>query len=311
MVNGALALFAGVLGSLLTLLVTNNLNVPEMNETTSEAADASVIRSDADISAKLLPISDNSPAASNSAGTIDPLAELQSALEQASEERAQLAQVLAQLTFQIETLESDAINQRALDALEGDSQATADQSASAGISDFGDFSQPLNGQDRIDTLVSAGIDLQSAQAVQARQDQYQLARLELFDQAEREGWTDTEQFSDRLAQLNEQRPDLRDELGDDAYDRYLFEAGRSNRVVVASIIPGSEAEIAGLQPGDIVISYANERVFATRDLQSATRAGVRGEPVAISVDRQGQPLFFDIPRGPLGVTLSQDQQNPS
>ena len=82
-------------------------------------------------------------------------------------------------------------------------------------------------------------------------------------------------------------------------------------MVIASIIPGSAAEIAGLSPGDVVMSYAGERIFSTNELQSATRSGVRGEFVAMNVDREGQRLFFDIQRGPMGVTLNREQQNPS
>ncbi|MDB3936469.1 PDZ domain-containing protein, partial [Granulosicoccus sp.] len=59
-------------------------------------------------------------------------------------------------------------------------------------------------------------------------------------------------------------------------------------MTIASIIPGSEAELAGVQVGDIIFSYANSRVFTTGELQSATRAGNRGELITLQVDRQGQ-----------------------
>ncbi|MFK8079706.1 MAG: hypothetical protein AB8B97_05425 [Granulosicoccus sp.] len=314
----SLALLAGVLGSVLTLLITGNLPL------SSGQVSAQITAVDAS------PEIDQSPAESRLMRQDTAVAErpdlesesytqLSQVLDEASEERAQLAQVLAQLTRQIETLESDFINLQAMNALDSATQPDTQQPGmpeghSGGRGNFGNsgnFGPGINAQERIDTLVSVGVDLQSAQALQARQDQYQLARLELFDQAEREGWIDSEQFSDRLTELNDQRLDLREELGDEAYDRYLFEAGQSNRVVIASIIPGSQADIAGLQPLDMVIAYANRRVFSTGDLQRATRAGVRGEQVPVSVERQGQSLFFELQRGPLGVTLNQDQQNPS
>lgn len=308
--SAVLAISAGALGSFLTLLATNNLQVPVIDESGDQISTSSDVQSNDVLASESTPTNDVDSQNLN-AENIGRYTEFGNALKEASEERAQLAKVLAQLTRQVESLESDAINMRSLADLESSTQTDANQQGSSELGRAGEFSQSLGGQERIDSLVSAGIDLQSAEALQARQDQYQLARLELFDQAQREGWIDSEQFSDRLTQLNEQRPDLREELGDDAYDRYLFEAGRSNRVIVASIISGSAAEIAGLEPGDMIIAYAGERIFSTGDLQSATRAGVRGESVDISVNRQGQPLFFNIQRGPMGVTLNQDQQNPS
>jgi len=305
MVNGALAVFAGVLGSLLTLLVTSNLQVPVVIEDFAKPVE--VPDDDQIALAQRQVLFDEKQTDTHSAD--DEF--IHEELKAATEERSQLAQALAQLTAQIESLESDFINSRAMEALEDTESEQSQESDLSEIEDNDNFGPSQSGQDRIDTLVAAGIAVESAQALQAQQDQFQLARLELFDQAEREGWIDSEQFSDRLDQLNEQRPDLRNELGDEAYDRYLFEAGRSNRVVVGSIIPGSAAELAGLEPGDMVISYADQRVFSTGDLQSATREGVRGESVPMNLERQGQPLFVEIPRGPMGVTLVQEQQNPS
>ena len=307
-VSASLALIAGVLGSVLTLLVTSNLTLPIIDNSHGAGR----------------PGAQSSTAPSNLASSV-PIAnehtqdsehlheELGEALQRASEERGQLADVLAQLTLKIENLESDLINQQSLGALNAASGSGADDGQGTADTDeniparFRRGTPPAN----VDNLVAAGIDYISAQALEARQNQYQLARLELVDQAEREGWRDSEQFSDRLSDLEDQRPDLRTELGDDAYDRYLFEAGSSNRVSIASIIPGSEAELAGVQIGDTIFSYANTRVFTTGELQRATREGDRGELITLQVDRQGQSVFIEVARGPLGVTLSPEQQSPS
>ena len=308
-VSASLALIAGVLGSLLTLLVTSNLTLPIVDESHSAS----------DRSSAQLPTAASNLASSELIADAQALdsehlhEELGEALQRASEERGQLAEVLAQLTLKIENIESDLINQQSLGALSAssgsdvaDGQGTADTDANVPAR-FRRGTPPAT----VDNLVAAGIDYTSAQALEARQNQYQLARLELVDQAEREGWRDSEQFSERLSDLDDQRPDLRTELGDDAYDRYLFEAGRSNRVSIASIIPGSEAELAGVQVGDTVFSYANARVFTTGELQRATREGDRGELITLQVDRQGQSVFIEVARGPLGVTLNPEQQSPS
>ncbi len=305
-VSSALALCAGVLGSLFTLLVTSNLNVPVINTQGLVSIDAT-----ASTGTELTAGFRDSAFGSSDQQSSDTRAahdELRAAMQDASDERAQLALTLTRLTRQIEDLESDAINLRSIADL---SESAESEQSSDDFSDFGNIPVPPGTSERVSNLVAAGVDYDSAQALQNRQDSYQLARLELFDLAEREGWIESDQFSTELEDLDDQRLDLREELGDEQYDRYLFEAGRNNRVVVQSIIPGSAAELAGLQQQDMVITYASGRVFSTNDLQQATRQGVRGELVPMQVERQGQSLFFDVSRGPLGVTLSSAKQSPS
>ncbi len=308
LVNVALALFAGALGSLLTLLLTSNLTPPTNQDSGSPVALVPVESEPITNQPVLDTLVDQS--LNDEAYSTELQRDLREALDEAAEERAQLAQTLVQLTRQIEILESDAINREGREALQSadTAQSTPENSTAAANAGGAERSEA---QERIDSLIAAGIDAQQAQEIQARQDQYQLARLELIDQAERENWRDTDEFAQRSSELDAQRPDLRSELGDENYDRYLFESGRNNRVVVSAIIPGSVAETVGLQTGDMVISYANERIFSRRELQQATREGLRGESVALTVQRQGQTLFFDVPRGPLGVSMSAEQQSPS
>ena len=314
--SAALVLFAGALGSLFTLLVTGNLSVPlvgdvKTGDTQQSAAASQLTEKDVNdvTSDSTLLITD---ATANSVRTIDDLRKVQEqmrvALEDATAERSQLAQTIRQLTVQVENLESDSINFRSLSELNSTIDSPQD-AANAALTNNG--SPESNSERRIGNLVAAGVDYNNALSIQARQDQYQLDRLDLFDRAEREGWIESDQFNERLSELDDSRMDLREELGDEGYDRYLFAAGRNNRVVISNVIPGSAADIAGLQAGDTVISYANQRVFTTRDLQSATRDGLRGEGVMVNVERQGQVLFLDLPRGPLGVSLNAEQQNPT
>jgi hypothetical protein len=96
---------------------------------------------------------------------------------------------------------------------------------------------------------------------------------------------------------------LRNELGDDSYDRFLFASGRSNRVRVREVMKGSAAEQAGLNNGDIVISYANERVFNFGDLQRLSYKGQSGELVMLEVrGADGNVSQLVMPRGPLGLS---------
>ena len=91
----------------------------------------------------------------------------------------------------------------------------------------------------------------------------------------------------------------------------LYATDQPNRVRVSSVIGGSAAARAGLQPGDVIWAYGAERVFAPRDLRNATQSGVRGETIRVIVDRDGQRISMVVPRGPLGVRMSSEKVTPT
>lgn len=191
-------------------------------------------------------------------------------------------------------------------SLTGEASASSNQTNDGDANQFGrrrGFGQP-DGDEQYASLVAAGIDPSVATQIKQRTDQWSLQRLELIDQASREGWRRSDEFQERITELQEERPDVRSELGDADYDQYLYQSGEANRVQVASIIDGSAAQIAGMESGDLLLSYANQRIFNTRELQRATREGSRGEIVAVTVGRAGQFVALELPRGPLGVTLT-------
>jgi S1-C subfamily serine protease len=160
-------------------------------------------------------------------------------------------------------------------------------------------------------LRSAGIADDVAAEIVWLQGQQELGRLELRDQALREGWFGTERYRGELERFAEQEPDLRADLGDDAYDRYLYAAGENNRIRVSGVIAGSVAEEMGLQPGDLIEAYDGERVFTFGELRRATSAGMRDELVDIRIRRpDGSVVQSPIPRGPLGVRLDADRARP-
>ena len=156
--NIALALVAGVLGSLLTLLVTSNVTIPFVSES-SPAATLAQAETSTDLSAKDAFIEQPQNDAMRYA---DLDAELRDALNEATEERAQLASTLVQLTRQIEVLESDAINRESRDALQSgvtDDTGDVTQEALSGAGSEGG-AERSRAQRRIDSLVAAGIDVQ-------------------------------------------------------------------------------------------------------------------------------------------------------
>ena len=79
-------------------------------------------------------------------------------------------------------------------------------------------------------------------------------------------------------------------------------AGRSNRVVVGSVIEGSEAQKAGLQNGDIVVRYGGAPVFSNLELVNLRSSGEGGAPVIVDIIRNGQAMQFTMPRGPMGFS---------
>ena len=159
-------------------------------------------------------------------------------------------------------------------------------------------------------LVQAGLAEEAAAELVRRQGQQSLDRLNLRDIAVREGWLGTDRYREELAQIQEDVVDLRQELGDEAYDRYLYAAGEDNRVQIDAIIPGSVAELAGLQPGDLIETYAGEQVFNYSDLRDASAGGERGEMVQVKVLRAGQRFDAWLSRGPLGVQLDSAAAEP-
>jgi len=199
--------------------------------------------------------------------------------------------VLSQRVTALET-------QRAEVALDNAVEAEADTAVTAAGS-----------MDR-DTLVAAGVDPGQATAILRRQNRLEMQRLELRDQASREGWLDSERFFEALRELEGDIGDLREEVGDDAYDRFLYLTDQPNRVVIASVIDESPAQVAGIEAGDRVLDYADSRIFAWSDLRNATRAGDRGEYVRMRIQRDGETLELLLPRGPLGVRLDSEQVDP-
>jgi hypothetical protein len=304
--HGAIAVFAGALGCVVTLFTVGAFSKP-----VSEGYSDETVRLESTLPAST--ITTLAVTASD-----DEVQQLQAAVNSGESERSQMAETLVQLSrdladvqAQVLTLELANTERLALAPLGQSEQNVVNPQAVAPAShNFIRRSQRQTGQERVESLVAAGLDEQTALELQARRDEHQLARLELFDLAAREGWSDSEQLQQRLTELDTGQVNFREELGDDAFDRFLYESGDANRVSVESIISGSAAEIAGFAVGDLIISYNNQRIFRVHELQQATREGAKGEYVQVLFDRGGQLLGAEIPRGPLGVTLETSAVTP-
>jgi hypothetical protein len=162
----------------------------------------------------------------------------------------------------------------------------------------------------LEGLVAAGIDQYSAETLARQQSQVQLDRLNLRDAAIRGGYIGSDQYREEIRALREAEVEIKDEIDEDTYDKYLYYTGQPNRLAINSVMLGSAAESSGLKQGDLLIRYEDQKLHTLRDLRSATLEGERNELVDITVLRDGSEVRTSIPRGPLGVQLSSVRVNP-
>jgi len=209
-------------------------------------------------------------------------------------ERQHLADQIAALQAQVAELEA------ALD------QATGSAVADPAVEPLAQPPGPRSPSNRLlgqAALLDAGFDAQEAARIQGRLDQMALEQLYLKDRATREGWVNTSRFRRERSRLQGSVDAMRDELGEDAFDRLLFAIGRHNRVVARDVMQGSPAEQSGLAAGDVILGFDGRRVFSAAELQAATTQGDTESLTLVEVTRDGQRLYLYIPRGPLGVRL--------
>ena len=150
---------------------------------------------------------------------------------------------------------------------------------------------------RLNQLVEAGFSPDQAQHITARESELQLEAL----YAQYDRVLEGEPFDPRAGRFDPQ-DQLRQELGDASYERYLDATGQSTSISVQSVMAGSAGQTAGLQPGDQVVSYGGERVFSTSDLNQLILDGSPGQTVVVDVLRDGQQIQVYVPRGPIGIT---------
>jgi serine protease Do len=87
-------------------------------------------------------------------------------------------------------------------------------------------------------------------------------------------------------------PDLRNQL--DVPDG-------THGVVVRSVEPGSPAEQAGLQAGDVIVGVGEKQVASPSEAVGAIRSATKDHAVALRIIRNGQPIF-------VGVNLDQSSE---
>lgn len=202
---------------------------------------------------------------------------------------------------------------RRIESLERRAETTQTSGTDGEIGDADDRSEVLptdSPEAQRVALISAGVPADVADEVVWQRSQQQLARLELRDQAIREGWHQTERYADELRELGAGTIDLRTEIGTDAYDRYLHQTGAFNRVRIESVMQGSAAELSGLMTGDVIERYDGKRIFTYSDLRNATTQGARDEVVTVQVRRDETTFETTLARGPIGISLNSTSISP-
>ena len=153
-------------------------------------------------------------------------------------------------------------------------------------------------------LVDIGMNPTRADQLKTRYETLELERLYLRDQSVREEWN-REQFREAMVALSAKEDLLQTELGEADYDAYLYASGQTNRLEVASVLANSQAGSTGIEAGDRILRYDNQRIYNWPDLQTATTGGNINDSVELEVEREGRVIQLYVTRGPLGVRLNQ------
>lgn len=164
---------------------------------------------------------------------------------------------------------------------------------------------------RAERLQAAGFSERDVKVIERRTAAATMQQMALDDRARREGWINTPRYFEEFQALESGADSVRGYLGDEAYDRYLFATGSPNRLSIQSVVATSPAEQAGLQPGDVLVSYGDERVFSTRQLIELRSGGEPGQSVAVEIIRDGEAVDVMLPRGPIGIRTVPDLVDPA
>jgi len=186
-----------------------------------------------------------------------------------------------------------------LDAASGAGRRQPEIEGSSSGGDFAVFN--------VQALVAAGLNPYDAEELQDAWEGFSLDHLYLVDRATRENWRHKPRFQRAVARLEHA---LLEEVGEEGWDQLLYASGQPNRVQVREVLEDSTADAAGMLPGDVILRYGERAVFKIEWLQAATAHGVRGTPVSVEVMRDGEVLYLEVERGPLGTLIRNVQRVP-
>lgn len=224
----------------------------------------------------------------------DRIAALERAVTDEQVARQLLQEEVSYLTSELEHL-SSAEQSRSADPASAD--PAGGESPDTQLSRREEFRRRNSLDGRIERLIEAGFLPSQASMIARRESELEMESLRTRYEAERSG--DPVEF---WRNRNSSNDTLREELGDEDFERYLVGNDRSTSVTVSSVIESSPAQSAGLQPGDEIVRYDGERVFNMSDLTRRTMEGTAGQNVVVDIMRNGTPMQIVMPRGPVGIS---------
>ena len=225
------------------------------------------------------------------------MADFATLLNQETAARKALAQELDVLKQRVAELQKR--NTPGVSSAEASNNTTATEAhAAMGITEGG--SDWFNAQ----AMVDAGVDVTVAEQIKQQYESREMKKLYLRDRAVREGWLRSERYLRELEKLDSGNENIRDQYGDKAYDAYLYAAGLPNRVEVQSVLENSPAAVAGLQAGDKIISYDNQRIYTGQELRDATARGKANDVVTVDIERGDETRQIYLSRGPMGIRMT-------
>jgi hypothetical protein len=184
------------------------------------------------------------------------------------------------------------------------------QSQGSALSDQTERAESLDSEPDSDlfnerALVDSGMTGNQARELKVFFEQQEMQQLYLRDQSIREGW-DRKKYREEIQALNNEEDSLKNRIGDSAYDAYLYASGQSNGVAVTSVLASAPAGAAGIQAGDHILRYDNQRIYSGFELRQATTGGNGSatDSVPIQVERDGEIFEVYIARGPLGIRMN-------
>lgn len=211
------------------------------------------------------------------------------ALEQAVIQEQQARQVLEDEMLMLR----EEIEERRADPVEAEEQDVAAREARREAFMSRRFGNgPTQGQ--LDRLIEAGFAPDQAAWIVQREAEVQMEMLQARYEAMR--GQDNPRFFGSAFDAQ-----LRNELGEVDYERYLAANGRATSISIGNVIPNSPAQQAGLQPGDKIVRYDGERVFSMMDVAGHIMQNEAEGNVVVDIERGGVAMQLVIPRGPLGV----------
>ncbi len=246
----------------------------------------------------------SSPSNSTDASTLE---QLQIALAAEVQARRELADRIAKLNEEFSLLR-DMRNEATASRL-ADGGAPPDDSVSdkggAEMQPDDDVTVKISGFDE-EALLSRGIDPREVARLRSLWESHELDRAWVTDRALREGWFFQQRHHAEITRLDRE---LRENLTDEDYDRYLYARREPNQIRAGEVLKGSSAGRAGMRPGDIILRYDDVRIFDPGALLRTSSGGELGEWVRVTVDRDGVRITLDVERGPLGV-MTQHRRGP-